>query len=282
MNQLFNVACVQTTAGSDIDTNIANACTLVYEAHKSGASLIILPEVTNIIDMDRGALSQKLTLEEDDVALAIFCALAVELKIWLLIGSLGLMHETAINSEGKPKFANRSFLISDDGIVTSRYTKIHLFDVNLGVGERYLESDAYEPGNEIVLADTPWGKLGMTICYDVRFPHLYRKLSQAGAKFLSIPAAFSRISGKAHWHVLMRARAIENGCYVFAAAQCGEHSGGRKTYGHSLIVDPWGKILADGGTETGFIIAEIDASFVDVIRHKIPSLFHDRDYSLPK
>jgi len=278
MNQMFNVACVQTTAGPDIATNIESASTLVREGHKSGASLIVLPEVTNIIDMDRGALAEKLTLEEDDIALAAFCALAAELKIWLLIGSLGLMHETATNSEGNPKFANRSFLISDDGIVCNRYTKIHLFDVDLGVGERYQESDAYEPGNEIVLADTPWGKLGMTVCYDIRFPHLYRKLSQAGAKFLSIPAAFSRISGKAHWYVLMRARAIENGCYVFAAAQCGEHGGGRTTYGHSLIVDPWGEILADGGTETGFVIAEIDASFVDEVRQKIPSLFHDRDY----
>jgi predicted amidohydrolase len=279
MVQTFTVACVQTTAGPDVKTNIINASALVREAHKSGATLIVLPEVTNIIDMDRSAMAEKLSAEVDDISLVAFCSLAVELKVWLLLGSLGLKHETALNAEGKPKFANRSFLIGDDGVVRNRYTKIHLFDVDLGAGETYQESKSYEPGNETVVADTPWGKLGMTICYDIRFPHLYRKLAQAGAKFLSIPAAFARPSGKAHWHVLMRARAIENGCYVFAAAQCGEHGGGRSTYGHSLIVDPWGEILADGGTEIGFVLAEIDTSLVDKVRQKIPSLTHDRDYS---
>jgi predicted amidohydrolase len=279
MVQTFTVACVQTTAGPDVKTNIINASALVREAHKSGATLIVLPEVTNIIDMDRSAMAEKLSAEVDDISLVAFCTLAVELKVWLLLGSLGLKHETALNAEGKPMFANRSFLIGDDGVVRNRYTKIHLFDVDLGAGETYQESKSYEPGNETVVADTPWGKLGMTICYDIRFPHLYRKLAQAGAKFLSIPAAFARPSGKAHWHVLMRARAIENGCYVFAAAQCGEHGGGRSTYGHSLIVDPWGEILADGGTEIGFVLAEIDTSLVDEVRQKIPSLTHDRDYS---
>jgi predicted amidohydrolase len=279
MVQTFTVACVQTTAGPDVKTNIINASALVREAHKSGATLIVLPEVTNIIDMDRSAMAEKLSAEVDDISLVAFCTLAVELKVWLLLGSLGLKHETALNAEGKPKFANRSFLIGDDGVVRNRYTKIHLFDVDLGAGETYQESKSYEPGNETVVADTPWGKLGMTICYDIRFPHLYRKLAQAGAKFLSIPAAFARPSGKAHWHVLMRARAIENGCYVFAAAQCGEHGGGRSTYGHSLIVDPWGEILADGGTEIGFVLAEIDTSLVDEVRRKIPSLTHDRNYS---
>ena len=279
MVQTFTVACVQTTAGPDVKTNIINASALVREAHKSGATLIVLPEVTNIIDMDRSAMAEKLSAEVDDISLVAFCTLAVELKVWLLLGSLGLKHETALNAEGKPMFANRSFLIGDDGVVRNRYTKIHLFDVDLGAGETYQETKSYEPGNETVVADTPWGKLGMTICYDIRFPHLYRKLAQAGAKFLSIPAAFARPSGKAHWHVLMRARAIENGCYVFAAAQCGEHGGGRSTYGHSLIVDPWGEILADGGTEIGFVLAEIDTSLVDKVRQKIPSLTHDRDYS---
>lgn len=279
MSQTFTVACVQTTAGPDVKTNIINASALVRDAHNSGATLIILPEVTNVIDMDRSALAEKLSAEADDISLVAFCTLAAELKVWLLVGSLGLKHETALNGEGRPKFANRSFLIGDDGVVRNRYTKIHLFDVDLGADETYKESQSYEPGNETVVADTPWGKLGMTICYDIRFPHLYRKLAQAGAKFLSIPAAFARPSGKAHWHVLMRARAIENGCYVFAAAQCGEHGGGRTTYGHSLIVDPWGEILADGGMETGFVLAEIDTSLVDEARRKIPSLTHDRDYS---
>ena len=279
MSQTFTVACVQTTAGPDVKTNIINASALVRDAHNSGATLIVLPEVTNVIDMDRSALAEKLSAEADDISLVAFCTLAAELKVWLLVGSLGLKHETALNAEGKTKFANRSFLIGDDGVVRNRYTKIHLFDVDLGADETYQESKSYEPGNETVAADTPWGKLGMTICYDIRFPHLYRKLAQAGAKFLSIPAAFARPSGKAHWHVLMRARAIENGCYVFAAAQCGEHGGGRTTYGHSLIVDPWGEILADGGMETGFVLAEIDTSLVDEARRKIPSLTHDRDYS---
>lgn len=279
MSQTFTVACVQTTAGPDVKTNIINASALVRDAHNSGATLIVLPEVTNVIDMDRSALAEKLSAEADDISLVAFCTLAAELKVWLLVGSLGLKHETALNAEGKPKFANRSFLIGDDGVVRNRYTKIHLFDVDLGADETYQESKSYEPGNETVVADTPWGKLGMTICYDIRFPHLYRKLAQAGAKFLSIPAAFARPSGKAHWHVLMRARAIENGCYVFAAAQCGEHGGGRTTYGHSLIVDPWGEILADGGMETGFVLAEIDTSLVDEARRKIPSLTQDRDYS---
>ena len=279
MSQTFTVACVQTTAGPDVKTNIINASALVRDAHNSGATLIILPEVTNVIDMDRSALAEKLSAEADDISLVAFCTLAAELKVWLLVGSLGLKHETALNAEGKTKFANRSFLIGDDGVVRNRYTKIHLFDVDLGADETYKESQSYEPGNEAVVADTPWGKLGMTICYDIRFPHLYRKLAQAGAKFLSIPAAFARPSGKAHWHVLMRARAIENGCYVFAAAQCGEHGGGRTTYGHSLIVDPWGEVLADGGMETGFALAEIDTSLVDEARRKIPSLTHDRDYS---
>ena len=279
MSQTFTVACVQTTAGPDVKTNIINASALVRDAHNSGATLIVLPEVTNVIDMDRSALAEKLSAEADDISLVAFCTLAAELKVWLLVGSLGLKHETALNAEGKTKFANRSFLIGDDGVVRNRYTKIHLFDVDLGADETYQESKSYEPGNEAVVADTQWGKLGMTICYDIRFPHLYRKLAQAGAKFLSIPAAFARPSGKAHWHVLMRARAIENGCYVFAAAQCGEHGGGRTTYGHSLIVDPWGEILADGGMETGFVLAEIDTSLVDEARRKIPSLTHDRDYS---
>lgn len=274
----FTVACVQTTTGPDIAANIEQASGFIREAQKSGAQLIVLPEVVNVLDMDRGALAKKVSVEDDDLSLKAFCELARELEIWLLIGSLGLRHEQGEDAHGRPQFANRSFLIDDKGQIRNRYTKIHLFDVDLDNGESYRESSAYIPGDEAALAETPWGKLGMTICYDIRFPHLYRQLAQAGAKFLSIPAAFARPSGKAHWHVLMRARAIENGCFVFAAAQCGDHGGGRLTYGHSLIVDPWGEILADGGQETGFILAEIDVNQVDAVRRKIPSLSHDRTY----
>ncbi|NQV98463.1 MAG: carbon-nitrogen hydrolase family protein [Rhodospirillales bacterium] len=279
MTQPFTVACIQTTTGPDVAANLAQTSALIRDAHRSGARLIVLPEVVNILDMDRVALAKKVAVEADDVSLAAFCALAAELGVWLLVGSLVLRHETALNAEGNPRFANRSFLIGDDGLVRNRYTKIHLFDVDLGNGESYHESSAYEPGDQAVLAETPWGRLGITICYDLRFPHLYRQLAQAGARFLSIPSAFARPSGKAHWHVLMRARAIENGCFVFAAAQCGDHGAGRLTYGHSLIVDPWGEILADGGQETGYILADINPAQVDEVRRKIPSLMHDRPYS---
>lgn len=278
MSQFFKVACIQTTSGPDMAANVAQASDFIREAHKSRAQLIILPEVVNVLDMDRSALRKKAAPETEDTSLAAFCALASELKVWILVGSLCLRHEQGEDTDGNLKFANRSFLIDDAGIIRNRYTKIHLFDVDLGNGESYRESSAYEPGDDAVIADTPWGKLGMTICYDIRFPHLYRELAQAGAQFLSIPAAFARPSGKAHWHVLMRARAIENGCFVFAAAQCGDHGGGRLTYGHSLIIDPWGEILADGGQEKGFIIADIDVAQVDVVRGKIPSLLHDRPY----
>lgn len=279
MNQKFKVACIQPTTGPDIDQNMAHVSALIRDAHASGASLILTPEVTNVLDMDRKGLAEKVTYEAIDTSLKAFCELAAELKIWLSIGSMVLMHETATDAKGHPKFANRSFLIGDDGVVRNRYTKIHLFDVDLGKGESYKESKAYEPGTEAVLGETPWGQLGMSICYDVRFPQLYRQLAKDGAKFLSVPSAFARPSGKAHWHVLLRARAIENGCFVFAAAQCGEHGGGRMTYGHSLIVDPWGEILCDGGTENGFVIAEIDPAQVDEVRRKIPSLSHDRVFS---
>ncbi len=258
---------------------MAQVSALIRDAHASGASLILTPEVTNVLDMDRKALSEKVTYEALDTSLQAFCKLAAELKIWLSIGSMVLRHETAIDEKDHPKFANRSFLIDDEGNVCNRYTKIHLFDVDLGEGERYLESKAYEPGSEAVLAEMPWGPLGMTVCYDLRFPHLYRQLAQDGARFLSVPSAFARPSGKAHWHILLRARAIENGCFVFASAQCGEHGSGRMTYGHSLIVDPWGEVLCDGGTENGFVIAEIDPAQVDEVRRKIPSLSHDRVFS---
>jgi len=278
MGNVFKVACVQTTTGPEVAENIEQATGLVRDAANAGAQLIILPEVVNVMDLNRKAIAGKTEFEGDDPTLKAVCALASELEVWILIGSLVIKH-TVFDEKGNPKFANRSFLINSNGDVTARYDKIHMFDVDLDDGESYRESNAYEPGQQAVLADTPWGQLGMTICYDLRFPDLYRHLAQKGAKFLAIPAAFTRPTGKAHWHVLMRARAIENGCFVFAAAQCGDHGGGRLTYGHSIIVDPWGEVLADGGQQTGFAIAEIDVEEVDRVRAKVPSLRHDRDFA---
>lgn len=278
MGASFKVACVQTTTGPGVEANIGHASAIIRDAARAGAELMVLPEVVNCMDLNRKALAGKTHPEEDDPTLKAYAALAAELGVWILIGSLVVKH-TALDGKGHPKFANRQFIINADGEVINRYDKIHMFDVDLDGGESYRESSAYEPGAEAVLSDTPWGKLGHSICYDLRFPYLYRHLAHEGASFLAIPAAFTRPTGKAHWHVLMRARAIENGCFVFAAAQCGDHGGGRLTYGHSIIVDPWGEVLADGGQQPGFAIAEIDVGKVDEVRAKVPSIHHDRDFA---
>ncbi len=278
MNQKFRIACAQTTTGPDVAANIEHAADLVRRARDAGADLIGLPEVVNVMDLDRKALAAKTTFETDDAMLAAMRDLAQETGAWLLIGSIVVKHDGAADDAGRPKFANRSVLIGADGAVKARYDKIHMFDVDLDGGESYRESKAYEPGTKAVLAETPWTQLGMTICYDLRFPYLYRDLAHAGAGVFSIPAAFTRPTGRAHWHVLMRARAIENACYVFAPAQCGEHGGGRKTYGHSLIVDPWGEVLGDGGEEPGIVVAELDMAKVEDARAKVPALRHDRAY----
>jgi len=271
MSAPFKAACVQTTTAREMAPSIDAASTLVRAARDAGAQFIALPETVNMMEPRGRLLREKVLAEEDDTALKAFQDLAIETGAWLLAGSLVIR----LNAE---KVANRSFLIGPDGGVTARYDKIHMFDVDLGGGEAYRESKAYEPGDAAVAADLPWGRLGMTVCYDLRFPHLYRALGQQGVDFISIPSAFTRTTGQAHWHVLIRARAIENGCFVFAPAQCGEHAEGRKTYGHSLIVDPWGQVLADGGEETGFIIAEVDPAEVAEARRKIPSLTHDRPF----
>jgi predicted amidohydrolase len=210
--------------------------------------------------------------EGDHATLAMLTAMAAERKAWILIGSLAV----AISNG---KIANRCYLIDPGGEVQATYDKIHMFDVDLDDGDNYRESATYEPGTKAVTADLPWGKLGLTICYDVRFAYLYRALAQAGAEFITVPAAFTKVSGEAHWHVLQRARAIETGSYVIAAAQCGTHAEDRKTYGHSLIVDPWGRVLADGGDDVGVITAEIDPAQVAEARRKIPALSHDRQFS---
>ena len=269
MKKLFKVSCIQNNSGEDINQNISDITQLVRDAHKEGAELICLPEYFCYVDNNDDRMLAHSYPEEEHPALSHFRKLADQLSIWLLLGSLPI--KTSNN-----KVNNRSYLISDCGNIKEIYNKLHLFDVDLSTGESYLESATVEAGNEPKLAHTPWGLLGMSICYDLRFAYLYRKLAQNGAIFLSIPAAFTKTTGIAHWHTLVRARAIETGCYVFAPCQCGEHPGQRTTYGHSLIVDPWGTILADAGEETGYIIAEVDTELVQQARIKIPALLHDR------
>ncbi len=269
----MKVACVQMCSGRDVDINIASASTQITMAAANGADFVLTPEVTNLLEEDKQKLFAKIGTMENDKAVIAFGALAERLKIYLLIGSLALQ-------SGDGKLVNRSILFGPDGSIINWYDKIHMFDVDLGKGEFYRESANYNAGNRAVIADLPWGKLGMSICYDVRFAHLYRQLAKAGAQFLSVPAAFTQPSGQAHWHVLLRARAIETGSYVFAPAQTGTHENGRQTYGHSLIISPWGEILAQAGTEPEVIMADIDLEKVTQARTKIPALQHDREFTL--
>ncbi|MGE0722908.1 MAG: carbon-nitrogen hydrolase family protein [Alphaproteobacteria bacterium] len=271
----FKAACLQITSARDVAPNIETIQRLAREARAAGADIAMTPEVSNIIEPNRQAQLEKVRFEGEDPMLAAGRDLARETGLWLLLGSL------AIRIDGDQRLANRSFLIAPDGSIVARYDKIHMFDVNLANGESYRESNRFRPGEQGVVADLPWGRLGMTICYDMRFPYLYRALAHAGASFLSVPSAFTVPTGRAHWHVLLRSRAIETGCYVFAPAQTGEHAEGRKTYGHSLIVSPWGEVLADGGEEGGFVIAEIDPAKVDEARRMVPSLTHDRPFGAP-
>lgn len=273
MSARFLAACVQPTCTGDVEANLAQVSGLIREARAAGAELIATPEVSNLIAPNR-AVALERSEPENQGSLPAYRALAAELGAWLSIGSL------AIKLDGQDRIVNRSFLIDAGGAVVAHYDKIHMFDVELANGERYRESGTFRPGGRAVLAATPWGMLGVTICYDLRFPGLYRGLAQAGAAFLTIPSAFTRQTGKAHWHVLHRARAIETGCFVIAAAQCGSHSSRRQSYGHSLIVDPWGVVLADGGEAPGIVVAEIDPAKVAEARAMVPSLRHDRDFEL--
>jgi predicted amidohydrolase len=271
---LFKVACVQTTSEREVAPNLAAVAEQVRAARAAGAELILTPENVAMMEPRTQLVRDKAQAEDGHPALAAFRDLAAETGAWLLVGSL------AIRSEGD-KLANRSFLIDAGGRVAARYDKIHLFDVDIGDGQTYRESANFAYGPAARVAETPWGRLGMTVCYDLRFPHLYRALAKAGADFIAVPAAFTRTTGEAHWHVLVRARAIETGCYVFAPAQCGTHAEGRQTYGHSLIVDPWGRVLADGGEMPGFVLAEIDPARVAEVRRMIPALAHDRPFGGP-
>ena len=270
----FRAACVQLRSSDDVEENIRTACDLIREAKGQGADFIATPENTTLMAVDGGAKLDKSFSEERDPALPCFRALAEELRIWLLIGSLAIKVSDS-------KTANRSFLIDPKGRIAARYDKIFLFDVDLPSGETYRESNTVAGGSTAVVADLPWGKLGLSICYDLRFPQLYRKLAHSGAVMLAVPSAFTETTGKAHWHVLLRARAIENGAFVIAPAQGGTHANGRQTYGHSLIVAPWGEILAEASTEPCVITAEIDPTAAINARARVPSLRHDRDFDGP-
>ncbi|HPE48744.1 MAG TPA: carbon-nitrogen hydrolase family protein [Hyphomonas sp.] len=271
----LTAACIQMRSGTEVAPNVAAASELIHEAAGQGAKFIATPEMTNLLDIRPGMARPKIVQETDDTSLPAFRALAEELGVTLLIGSI------AVALPDEERFANRSFMIGPDGGVIARYDKIHMFDVEVGDGQSYRESRAYRPGTEAVLATAPFGKIGMTICYDVRFPHLYRRLAQAGAGILTVPAAFTRVTGEAHWHVLLRARAIETGSFVIAPAQGGCHEDGRETYGHSLIISPWGEVLAEADhAEPGIICADVDLHAVAQARGRIPSLGNDREFPL--
>lgn len=267
-------ACVQLRAGRDVAANVATAVELVGKAARDGAHFIATPENTSLMEAERPLLFEKTRPEEEDAALKALCESARAHKIWLLIGSLPIK----VSAE---RLANRSFLIGPDGLVRVRYDKIHMFDVDLANGESYRESRNFAPGLEARIAELPWGILGMSVCYDLRFPHLYRALAHAGAQFLSVPSAFTQQTGEAHWHVLLRARAVETGSFVIAPAQGGLHENGRATYGHSLFISPWGDVLAELGTEPGILLQEIDPALVAQARARIPSLSHERAFGLP-
>lgn len=276
----MRAALVQMTSGDAPEDNILAASGYIRDAARQGAQCVLTPEVTNCVTFDRDRQRATLRGEKADPALAAFRALAAELDIWLVIGSLAL---TTDDPDGR--FANRSFLIAPDGAVAARYDKIHMFDVTVSPTETYRESDAYRPGRQAVLADMGGVRLGMTICYDIRFPALYQALARAGAQVLTAPSAFSEVTGAAHWESLLRARAIETGCYVLAPAQTGAHpvrSGrARRTYGHSMAVSPWGEILVDAGTEPGVSLVDLDFSAVTEARRRVPALANAQDFDGP-
>ncbi|HWU54205.1 MAG TPA: carbon-nitrogen hydrolase family protein [Rhizomicrobium sp.] len=270
----FKAACIQLRSSDDVADNIHATSAFVREAAAGGARFIATPENTNIMAQDGRAKMAATFVEDEDPALPTFAELAKELHVWLLIGSLHI-------KVSETKTANRSYLFAPDGSIAARYTKIHLFDVTLASGESYRESSTVEGGHEAVVAGTEFGAIGLSVCYDLRFPQLYRQLAKKGAFAFTIPSSFTVPTGSAHWHVLLRARAIENGAFVIAPAQGGTHANGRKTYGHSLIVAPWGEILAEAGTDPGVIFADIDPALSRQAREKVPNLQHDRNFTGP-
>ncbi len=272
-DQSFTAAMVQMCTSLSPEASFGQAEGFIREASARGADYVQTPEVSNLIQKNRKGLFELLAPQEDDLSLKAYRNLARELKIHLHVGSLAL--------RATPERAvNRSFLIAPDGDILASYDKIHMFDIELEGGESYRELANYQPGETAVISDLPWGRIGLSICYDVRFPALYRALAESGASFIAVPSAFTVRTGEAHWQTLLRARAIENGCFVFAAAQTGKHESGRETYGHSLIVDPWGVVLAEGGVEPGIVMAKIDPAKVESARKSIPSLQHGRRFSV--
>lgn len=276
----LKIGMIQTCSSDQPEENLKSIIPMIYKAHKQGARFIVTPEVSNCISRDPMHQQQVLCPENKDESLAKYCEIAADLQVWLLIGSLALKTDDAHG-----RFANRSFLIDPNGQIVARYDKIHMFDVALSEVETYAESATYRPGQQAVLKETEIANIGLTICYDLRFPSLFRQLAQAGAQIITVPSAFATITGKAHWHVLLRARAIETGCYIIAPAQSGIHSAsvgvGRETYGHSLVVNPWGDIIADAKSDVGVTVVEIDLKQVETARKRIPSLEHDRNYKGP-
>jgi predicted amidohydrolase len=269
---ILRVACIQPNAKPDLATNLDEIERWIRAARTDGAQFIATPENTSGIYANRAALIGSALSEEDHPAIARFAQMARETGAWILIGSLSILLDSG-------KLANRSFLFSPSGAVVARYDKIHMFDADPTDGQAYRESATFEPGRAAVVAETPFGSLGLSICYDVRFPALYNALAQGGASMITVPAAFTVPTGTAHWHVLLRARAIETGTFIVAPGQTGEHAGGRLTYGHSLIVSPWGEILADGGTAEGFVAADCDMDDVAKARRMIRSLHHTRPFT---
>ncbi len=276
----LNAALIQLNSSDNPEANLGETERLIRQAAAEGAELVLTPEVTNIVSASRTVQNQRLALEQDDATLARLCEVTTELGVWLSLGSLAL-----ISGDPDGRFVNRQFLIGPDGAIRARYDKIHMFDVELGGEESYRESKGYRPGEQAIAADTPWGKIGLTICYDMRFPALYGCLAEAGAAILTVPSAFTVPTGRAHWEVLLRARAIETGCFVLAAAQWGSHGvsrgRARETYGHSIAIDPWGRVLADAGEGVGVTHVTVDLDAVAKTRAKIPSLANARKFDSP-
>jgi deaminated glutathione amidase len=269
----FRIGLVQMRASRDVQENLSQAGAFIREAAGRGAQYIQTPENTLLMETDARRLLEKILPEEETPGAAHFSRLAAELRIWLHIGSIAVKLPNG-------RAANRALLFAPNGKLVCRYDKIHMFDVNLPSGESYRESATFEPGTRAVLAALPWGGLGIATCYDMRFAEQYKALARAGAKFLTAPSAFTKVTGEAHWHVLLRARAIENGCFVFAAAQGGRHANGRDTYGHSIVISPWGEVLAEAETEPCVLTADIDAADTERVRARIPALDHTRDFEV--
>jgi predicted amidohydrolase len=269
----LRIGLVQPTTGLDPAVEARALAAAVASLTGQGAQVIFMPEMSGLVDRDRRRATTHIVAEDGDAVLAAVCTAAKIHKVWVHLGSLALKGPTE-------RFVNRGFLIDDSGEIRARYDKIHLFDVTLPGGETYRESAAYAPGSHAVCAATPWGGLGLTICYDLRFPALHTALAAAGAVMLSVPAAFTRTTGEAHWHILLRARAIETGCFVIAAAQTGHHADGRETFGHSLVVAPWGEVLLDMGTMPGVAICDIDLAATAQARARVPTLDHVRPFTV--